>query len=74
MGWQAPTRTADYVAPLDMIAELAGDNLQLTGFLRAAHVTCQAHNDVASTSLIENWIDESERQTWFLYETTRSGR
>jgi len=63
---------ADYVTAPDMLAELADDNRRLTGFLRAAHEVCEAHNDVASTSLIEVWIDEAERRSWFLYEATRS--
>ena len=62
---------ADYVATADMLAELADDNRRLAGFLRAAHVTCEAHGDVASTSLIEVWIDEAERRAWFLFESTR---
>ncbi|TAJ27090.1 DNA starvation/stationary phase protection protein [Bosea sp. (in: a-proteobacteria)] len=65
---------ADYVTPQDMLAELADDNRSLTGFLRAAHGVCETHNDVASTSLIEVWIDEAERRSWFLYETIRSAR
>jgi starvation-inducible DNA-binding protein len=65
---------ADYVTPQDMLAELADDNRSLTGFLRAAHAVCEDHNDVASTSLIEVWIDEAERRSWFLYETTRAAR
>lgn len=65
---------ADYVTPTDMIAELAEDNRQLLGFLRAAHGVCEEHNDVASTSLIENWIDETERRAWFLFEITRAER
>ncbi|WGD29799.1 DNA starvation/stationary phase protection protein [Ancylobacter sp. WKF20] len=63
---------ADYVTAPDMLAELAEDNRRLTGFLRAAHAVCEEYNDVASTSLIEVWIDEAERRSWFLYETTRS--
>ncbi|WP_342236177.1 Dps family protein [Inquilinus sp. OTU3971] len=63
---------ADYVTAPDMLAELADDNRRLTGFLRAAHEVCEAHNDVASTSLIEVWIDEAERRSWFLHEATRS--
>lgn len=59
------------VAPLEMLAELAADNLQLTTFLRSAHEVCGSHSDVATASLIENWIDESERRTWFLRETTQ---
>lgn len=65
---------ADYVTPQDMLAELADDNRSLTGFLRAAHGVCEIHNDVASTSLIEVWIDDAERRSWFLYETTRQER
>lgn len=63
---------ADYLTAPDMLAELADDNRRLTGFLRAAHGVCEAHSDVASTSLIEVWIDEAERRSWFLYEATRS--
>ncbi len=65
---------ADYVTPQDMLAELADDNQRLVGFLRATHGACEAHNDVASTSLIEVWIDETERRGWFLYEATRAQR
>lgn len=65
---------ADYVTPQDMLAELAEDNRRLTGFLRAAHGVCENNSDVASTSLIEVWIDEAERRSWFLYETTREAR
>jgi len=54
---------ADYVTAQDMLAELADDNKQLTAYLRAAHVVCEDHNDVATTSLIEVWIDEAERRT-----------
>ena len=62
---------ADFVTPEDMLAELAEDNRRLTGFLRAAQGVCEAHGDVASTGLIEVWIDEAERRAWFLFETTR---
>jgi hypothetical protein len=62
---------ADYVTPQDMLAELADDNRRLTGFLRAAHGVCETYNDVASTSLLEVWLDETERRSWFLYESTR---
>ncbi|PZU94794.1 MAG: DNA starvation/stationary phase protection protein [Chelatococcus sp.] len=65
---------AEYVTPQDMLAELAEDNRRLTGFLRAAHGVCETYNDVASTSLIEVWIDEAERRAWFLYESTRAPR
>lgn len=63
---------ADYVTAPDMLAELAEDNRRIISFLRAAHAVCEEYNDVASTSLIEVWIDEAERRAWFLYETTRS--
>ncbi|MBS7545320.1 Dps family protein [Ancylobacter oerskovii] len=63
---------ADYVTAQDMLAELAEDNRALIGFLRATHVVCEEYNDVATTSLLEVWIDEAERRSWFLYECTRS--
>lgn len=63
---------ADFVTPQDMIAELADDNRRLAGFLRAAHGVCEEHNDFASTSLVENWLDEAERRAWFLFEITRA--
>jgi starvation-inducible DNA-binding protein len=50
----------------DMLAELCSDNRQLTGFLRLAHEVCDRNDDVATASLLENWIDETERRTWFL--------
>jgi starvation-inducible DNA-binding protein len=50
----------------DMLAELCSDNRQLTGYLRLTHAVCDRNGDVATASLIENWIDESERRTWFL--------
>jgi starvation-inducible DNA-binding protein len=62
---------AEYVEPLDMIAELADDNKSLTVRLREAHNVCDEHRDVATASLIENWIDETERRTWFLFEIGR---
>ncbi len=62
---------AEYVEPLDMIAELADDNRTLATRLREAHNVCDEHRDVATASLIEVWIDETERRAWFLYETTR---
>jgi starvation-inducible DNA-binding protein len=61
----------EFAAPEDMLMELCADNQQLTRFLRSAHQVCDEHNDVATTSLIEVWIDETERRTWFLAETTR---
>jgi len=62
---------AEFVAVEDMLAELHADNQHLTASLRAAHEVCEKHNDVATTSLIETWIDETERRTWFLSEITR---
>jgi len=62
---------ADYVTPHDMLAELREDNKQLTTFMRETHTLCDQHEDVASASLLENWIDEAERRTWFLFEATR---
>ena len=63
---------AEYVTPLDMLAELRDDNKQLTASLREAHAVCDEENDVATASLIEVWIDEAERRTWFLFEAARS--
>ena len=62
---------ADYVEPLDMLAELAEDNKTMVARLREAHNVCEEHRDVATTSLIEVWIDETERRAWFLFEATR---
>jgi starvation-inducible DNA-binding protein len=64
---------ADFVTPLDMVAELRDDNKQLTVSMREVHGLCEEHGDIASASLLENWIDESERRTWFLFEITRRG-
>jgi starvation-inducible DNA-binding protein len=58
----------EFVSPEAMIAELSEDNLGLTRSFRAAHEVCDEHNDVATASLIENWINETERRTWFLSE------
>ncbi|MFG1349946.1 Dps family protein [Xanthobacter autotrophicus] len=63
---------ADYVSPEDMIAELAEDNRRLVTFLREVHNVCDEYHDVATASLVENWIDEAERRAWFLFETTRT--
>src|SRR5207237_54087 len=62
---------AEYVEPLDMLAELAEDNRTMVARLREAHDVCDEHRDVATTSLIEIWIDEAERRGWFLFESTR---
>ena len=62
---------AEFVTPLDMLAELRDDNKQLVASLREAHDVCDEENDVATASLIEVWIDEAERRVWFLFEATR---
>ena len=56
------------VSPQEMLAELRADNQHLTRYLRSAHVLCEQHRDVATASLIETWVDEAERRTWFLSE------
>ncbi|MBS0253062.1 MAG: DNA starvation/stationary phase protection protein [Proteobacteria bacterium] len=63
---------ADFVSPNDMLAELRGDNLQLADEMRQVHDLCDEHGDVATASLLENWIDEAERRVWFLFESTRN--
>ena len=60
-----------FVAPLVMLAELCEDNKMMAAELRKAHDVTDRHRDIASSSLIENWIDETERRTWFLYEASR---
>jgi starvation-inducible DNA-binding protein len=64
---------AEYVEPLGMLAELREDNQNLAARLREAHDVCNEHRDVATASLIEVWIDETERRTWFLFEASRQG-
>ena len=58
----------EFVTPENMLVELRGDNQQLTRELRSTHELCEHHDDVATASLIENWIDETERRAWFLSE------
>ena len=62
---------ADYVDPEDMLAELCEDNKMLAARLRETHNVCDEHRDIASASLIEVWIDETERRTWFLFEASQ---
>jgi starvation-inducible DNA-binding protein len=62
---------AEYVTPMDMLAELRSDNQQLAANLRETHGLCDELEDVATASLLEVWIDEAERRTWFLFEATR---
>ena len=64
---------ADFVSPLDMLAELRDDNQQLVTRMREVHGVCDEHGDVASASLLENWIDEAEQRIWFLFEAGRHG-
>lgn len=64
---------ADYVEPGDMLAELRDDNKTLAARMREVHGVCEEHRDVATASLIEVWIDETERRTWFLFESGRRG-
>lgn len=63
---------AEYVDPLDMLAELREDNRALLAAMREAHDLTDEENDVATTSLLENWIDQTERRIWFLFETGRT--
>jgi starvation-inducible DNA-binding protein len=62
---------AEFVTPLDMLAELRDDNKELVAKMRATHALCEEHNDVATASSLEVWIDEAERRTWFLFEATK---
>ncbi len=64
---------AEYVEPADMLAELRDDNRGMAATLRTAHDLCDEHRDIASASMLEVWIDETERRTWFLFESTRNG-
>ncbi|MGA3169708.1 MAG: DNA starvation/stationary phase protection protein [Chthoniobacteraceae bacterium] len=62
---------SENLSPKDMLSDLCANNQQLTRSMRATHETCERHGDVATTSLIEVWIDETERRTWFLSEIVR---
>ena len=63
---------ADYVDPLDMLAEVREDNRSLLTSMREAHNLCDEEKDVATASLLETWIDQTERRIWFLFETGRT--
>jgi starvation-inducible DNA-binding protein len=63
---------ADYVSARDMLAELQADSLKLVAHMRELHDLCDQHRDVATASLVEVWIDEAERRTWFLFEAGRN--
>lgn len=67
-----PDNEADYVSPEDMLSELWEDNKALVLSMRSAHDLCDEVGDVATASLLENWIDEGQRRAWFLFETTRA--
>jgi starvation-inducible DNA-binding protein len=64
---------AEYVDPADMLAELREDNQRVVASMREAHELCDEHNDVATASLLENYIDAAEKRVWFLYEISRRG-
>ena len=63
---------ADYVTPRDMLAELRDDNKDLVVRMKETHDLCDEHGDVATASLLENWIDEAEQRLWFLFEAGRT--
>jgi len=65
-----PDNDAEYVDPMDMLSELREDNRSLATSLRETHNVCEEYHDVATASLIEVWIDETERRIWFLFEST----
>jgi starvation-inducible DNA-binding protein len=64
---------AVYVDPQDMLAELRDDNQRFITSMRETHDVCDEHGDVATTSLLEVYIDEAEKRVWFLYEASRRG-
>ena len=64
----------DYVQPQDMLAEVREDNKELAARLREVHNVCEEHRDIATASLLEVWIDETERRTWFLFEAARQAQ
>lgn len=65
---------AAFVTPSDMLAELRDDNLMLVSLMKETHALCDEHGDIATASLIENWVDEAERRAWFLFESTRGAK
>ena len=68
---RVPDNDADFVSPADMLSELHQDEKAITLSMRAAHVLCDDAGDIATASLLENWIDQSQRRNWFLFEATR---
>lgn len=69
---RVPDNDAEYVGPLEMLKELRDDNKALTAHMRELHAVTDEAKDVATTSQLEEWIDQSEERTWFLYEATRN--
>jgi len=65
---------AEFVAPQAMLRELMNDNEELAANMREAHEVAEKHNDVATTSLLENFIDQAERRAWFLFEASQDER
>jgi starvation-inducible DNA-binding protein len=65
---------ADFVTPANMLSELRDDNLMLVSLMKETHNLCDEHGDIATASLIENWVDEAERRAWFLFESTRAAK
>jgi starvation-inducible DNA-binding protein len=63
---------AEYVTAQDMLAELQSDNQQLTSAMRSVHELCDQCKDVATASVLENWIDQTEQRIWFLYEASKT--
>jgi starvation-inducible DNA-binding protein len=61
----------EFVGPKEMLSELLDDNQKLTKYFRAAHEVCEKYNDIATASLIEVWVDQTERRSWFLFETVQ---
>ncbi|KAK0351368.1 hypothetical protein LTR94_025213, partial [Friedmanniomyces endolithicus] len=64
---------ADYVDAVDMLAELRDDNSDLAARMREVHALCDEYGDIATASLLENWVDETEKRVWFLFESSRRG-
>jgi starvation-inducible DNA-binding protein len=70
---RVPDNDSVYVGPVDMLAELRDDNMQLAARMREAHGLCDQHGDIATASMLEVWIDEAEKRTWFLLEAGGRG-
>jgi starvation-inducible DNA-binding protein len=68
---RVPDSDADHIDPEDMLGVLCGDNKNLAAHLRESHNICDGHGDIATASLIETWIDETEQRSWFLFEASQ---